>query len=117
MIFCNIKVFSYLKRHQHSLSIVSRRIQSDLNRMMTAQAIIPVLTTYMPMSILLVSGFVDGDLVFESFICGILCCWIPTGNAISVLFFVSTYRRKLTRLFINIKQVYHARTISTIIKP
>ena len=98
MIFYHIKIIKYFKRHRHTLSTVSRKVQTDLNRILMTQAIIPIFSAFLPMSIHLLSAVTDLDLVFETFIGGILYSWIPTGNAISVLFFVTAYRRKLKQI-------------------
>lgn len=103
MIFCSIKVYKYLKCHRHSLSNASRRVQSDLNKILLAQAIVPIFTAFLPMILLILGALVEWDFVFETFICGILFSWIPTGNAISVLLFVTAYRMRLKRLFLRAK--------------
>ena len=103
MIIYNIKIVNYLKHHEHSLSAISRRVQTDLNRVLTAQAIIPVFFSFFPVGLHIFSVTVDVNLVFETFIGGILYCWIPVGNAICVLFFVTAYRLRLKRLIFRVK--------------
>ena len=103
MIVCNIKVLKYLKSHRHSLSTTSRRVQNELTKILTAQAIIPIFTAFLPMAFHLLSVFIDWDFVLISFICGILYSWIPTGNAICVLFFVTAYRKKVKQLLLRMK--------------
>ena len=100
MIFCHIKIFSYLKYHYNSLSPDLKRAQNDLNRILTAQAIIPIFFAFFPMGFHIFSVIVDIDLVFETFIGGILYCWIPMGNAVCILFFVTAYRERLKELFL-----------------
>ena len=103
MIVCNIKVLKYLKRHRHSLSTASRRVQNELTKILTAQAIIPIFTAFLPMALQIFSLCSEWDLVFVTFICGILYSWIPTGNAICVLFFITAYKMKLKQLMHRIK--------------
>ena len=98
MMVSNIKVVKYLKLHRHSLSTASRRVQNELTKILTAQAIIPIFTAFLPMALQIFSLCSDWDLVLISFICGILYSWIPTGNAICVLFFVTAYKMKLQQL-------------------
>ena len=103
IIICNIKILNHLKRQRHSLSTASRRLQSDLNKTLLAQAIIPIFSAFLPMGIHITGAIFDIDLVFASFISGILYCWIPTGNAISVLFFVTAYRIRLKNLLLQVR--------------
>ena len=98
IIFCNIKVIKYLKRHQHALSPAIRRVQQDLNKVLLAQAIIPVCSAFLPMSLHIGSAIADFDFLFASFIGGLFYAWIPIGNALSVLVFVTAYREKLKQL-------------------
>ena len=99
MIICNIKVLDHLRSHRYCLSRASRRVQGELNRILTAQAIIPVFTAFLPMSLHIFSAVTEFDLFFASFICGILYSWIPTSNALSIFFFISAYRRKSKKFF------------------
>ena len=99
MIIFYVKISKYLKYHEQSLSPVSRRIQHDLNRVLIAQAIIPIFSAFLPVIIHILSGIVDADFIFVNFICGIMYSWIPTGNAMCVLLFVTAYRRKLKQVF------------------
>ena len=103
MMICNMKVLNYIKYNRHCLSTTSRRVQSELNKILTAQAIVPVLTALLPITLEISGAFTDLDLVFASFISGILYLWIPIGNAICVLFFVTAYRMKLKQLFFCIR--------------
>ena len=104
MIMYYIKIHKYIKRHKHSLSTVSMRIQNDLNRILLAQAIVPIFSAFLPMVIHFLGAITDLDLVLASFICGILYSWIPAGNAFSVLLFVTAYRKKLKQLFLQCNQ-------------
>ena len=103
MILYHIKILRYLKHHHHSLSPASRRVQNDLNRILTAQAIIPIFFAFLPVAIHIFSVIVDVNLVFLTFIGGILYCWIPVGNAICVLFLITAYREKLKHLILRKK--------------
>ena len=103
MIICNIKILKYLRQHRHSLSNASRRVQADLNKIFLAQAIIPIFSAFLPMSIHVSSALYDVNFVFATFIAGGLYCWIPTGNAISVLFFVTAYRIRLKNLLLQVR--------------
>ena len=98
MIICDIKIINYLKRNHHCLSAASRKAQNELNKILLAQAIVPIFSAFLPMTIHLIGGVTEIDLVFASFIAGILYCWIPVGNAFSVLLFVTAYRRKVKQL-------------------
>ena len=91
---------NYFHSYQHCLSDVSKRVQQDLNKVLLAQAFMPILTAFLPLTLQIISTIADADLVFVTFICGILYSWIPIGNAICVLFFVTAYRTKLKQLFI-----------------
>ena len=110
MIICYIKISRYLKENQDSLSPMSRRIQRDLNRILLAQAIIPIFPAFLPMSIHISSGFFHWEQVFPTFICGMMYSWIPIGNALCVLFFVTAYRRKLKQLFFRVKKRFSSST-------
>lgn len=103
MIRNHIKIVKHLKYHQHSLSAASRRVQTDLNRILLAQAIIPIFFAFLPVGLHIFSVVFDFNLVFETFIAGIMYCWIPTSNAICVLFFVTAYRMKLKQLIFRMK--------------
>ena len=103
----------YLKNHQHSFSTTSKKVQMDLNRMLLIQAIIPIFSAFLPISLHIISGFTDFDLVFESFFCGMLYSWIPVGNAVSVLFFVTAYRDKLKRILLWINIQFHCGKINS----
>ena len=98
MIALYIKIIKHFKAKQHLFSAASRRVQMDLNRILLAEAVIPILSAFLPMTIHVLSGFTNFNFVFESFICGILYSWIPAGNAISVLCFVTAYRKKMKQL-------------------
>ena len=98
IIFCNYKILKYLKYYKDALSPAARRVQTDLNRVLLAQAIIPIFTAFMPMSLHILSVIVYFDTAFATFIGVIFYAWIPVGNALSVLFFVTAYRKKLTQL-------------------
>ena len=112
MIVCYVKISNYLKYHEQSLSPVSRRIQRDLNRILLAQAIIPIFSAFLPMSLHILSGILDVDFVFINFICGMLYSLIPIGNALCVLFFVTAYRRKLKEIIFRVKKRFSS-SIST----
>ena len=103
IIVYSIKVRNHIKRHQSSFSADSRRIQSDLTKVMAIQAIIPMFTAFLPLTLLLISGVVNTNLALETFLSSILYSWIPTGNAISIIFFVTSYRKKLKQLIIDLK--------------
>ena len=100
MIICHFKIMKYLKYHKSCLTAASRRVQKDLNRILSAQAIIPIFFAFLPVGLHIFSVIFDFDLVFETFIGGIMYCWIPTGNAICVLLFVTAYRIRLKQLLI-----------------
>ena len=112
MIICKIKISAYLRNYQHCLSFASKRVQSDLNLMLTAQAIIPIFFAFLPVGLHIFSILIDINLVFETFIGGILYCWIPVGNAISVLAFVTPYRKKLLQLFLCRRQIQFPPSVS-----
>ena len=112
MIFCKIKISRHLKLHHHCLPTASRTIQTDLNRILTAQAIISIFFVFLPETIHFLGLFINVDFVFPSFICGILYSWIPAGNAICVLFFVTAYRKRLKQLFRSKTQFHNFVSIS-----
>ena len=115
MIIYNIKISRYIEFCQHCLSPASRKVQTDLNRMLTTQAIIPVFTIFLPMGIYLLGVMTDLNLTFPSVISRILYSWIPASNAISALFFLTAYREQLKQLFIFRKsQLSHFISVSTI---
>ena len=103
MLVCHIKIFKYFKHHEHSLSPASKRVQTDLNRTLLAQAIIPILSAFFPMAVHSVSIFSNFDFVFASFFSGMLYSWIPAGNAISILIFITAYRQMLKQLVLHSK--------------
>ena len=103
MIIYYIKILKYLQNHQHSLSITCKKVQRDLNRVLLAQAVIPIPFAFFPGSIHIISSVVDFDLTVESLVCGVLYSWIPVGNAVSILFFVTAYRRKLMKIIFHMK--------------
>lgn len=118
MIFFYFKIIKYLKHYGHSLSIISRRVQRDLNRTLLAEAIIPIFSAFLPMAVQIISGVADGDFVFANFMCGILYSWIPTGNALCVLFFITAYREKVKQLLCCIKPrsinlIWHSPNVGT----
>ena len=94
----HIKIIKYLKKHEDSLSVTSRKVQHDLSRILTAQAIIPIFFAFLPVGFHCFCVILDFNLTFESFILGFLYCWIPVANAITILFFVTVYREKLKQL-------------------
>ena len=100
MIFCYVKIMNHFHSYQHCLSDASKRVQQDLNKVLLAEACTPVLTAFLPLTLQIIGALTNFDLVFATFICGILYSWIPIGNAICVLFFVTAYRTKLKQLFI-----------------
>ena len=103
IIYCNVKIIRYLKHHEHSLSATARRVQHDLNKVLWAQAIIPIFSAFLPMSLHIGSAIADFDFLFASFIGGLFYAWIPVGNALSVLIFVTAYREKLKQLILHSK--------------
>ena len=103
IVFCNIRITRYLRHHAHSLSATTRRVQNDLNKVLWAQAIIPVFSAFLPMSLHIGSAIADFDFLFASFIGGLFYAWIPIGNALSVLVFVTAYREKLKQLIFRSK--------------
>ena len=105
MIVCYIKIINHFKYNQYCLSAASRRIQKDLNKVLLAQAIIPIFSAFLPMGIHIFSGLINVDLIFLNFIAGSLFSWIPVGNAFSVLFFITAYKERLQQLFIHMKPV------------
>ena len=100
MIFCYVKIVNHFRNYQHCLSDVSKRVQQDLNKVLLAQAFMPIFTAFLPATLQIIGALTNFDLVFATFICGILYSWIPIGNAICVLFFVTAYRTKFKQLFI-----------------
>ena len=108
MVICYVKISKYLKENEHSLSPASRRIQADLNRILLAQAIIPIFSAFLPLLIHISSGIFEADFVFANFICGILYSWIPAGNALCVLLFVTAYRAKLKQVIFRVKKSFSA---------
>ena len=98
-----IKISKYFKDNQNSLSPASRKSQADLNRVLLAQAITPILFVVLPASVHVISGIGNFNLVFVSFVCGILYSWIPIGNALSILCFITAYRTKVKQLFFHMK--------------
>lgn len=103
MIIYYIRIAKYLKENKNSLSAASKRSQTDLNRVLLVQAIIPILFVILPASTHVISCVSTFDLTFESFICGILYSWIPIGNAIGILCFITAYRTKLKQMLIHTK--------------
>ena len=103
MLICHIKIFKYFKHHENSLSPVSKRVQTDLNRTLLAQAIIPISSAFLPMVIHSVSILSNSDFVFASFFSSMLYSWIPAGNAISILIFITAYRQMLKQLVLRSK--------------
>ena len=104
MVVCYVKIMQHFKENQRCLSIVSRRVQKDLNKVLLAQAIIPILTAFLPMTLQITSVLTDFDLVFVTFVCGMLYSWIPFGNAITILIFITAYREKFKQLFFRSKK-------------
>ena len=100
IIFCNFKIIRYLKRHEHAFSSITRRVQKDLNKVLLVQAVIPIFSAFLPMSLHIGSAIADFDFLFASFIGGLLYAWIPIGNALSVLIFVTAYREKFLQIFL-----------------
>ena len=107
MLICNIKIMRHLKHYQHCLSSSSRRVQTDLSRVLRAQAVIPIFSAFLPMSIHLLSTLTNLNLTFATFICGIFYSWIPIGNAITIFIFVTAYRQKLIQLILRLKPQLH----------
>lgn len=103
IVICYIKISKYLNYHQHCLSVVSRRVQTDLNRILLAQAVVPIIFVILPLGTHLLSAITDWNLTFATFISGILYCWIPVGNATSILLFITAYRAKFKQLFIPVR--------------
>ena len=103
MIIYHIKIFKYFKYHEHSLTPACKRVQTDLNRTLLAQAIIPILSAFLPMGIHFISTISSFDLVFTSFISGMLYSWIPVGNVIRILIFITAYRQMLKQLMSHMK--------------
>ena len=99
MVVCYVKIMQHFKENQHCLSTVSKRVQKDLNKVLLAQATIPILTAFLPMTLQITSVLTDFDLVFVTFVCGMLYSWIPFGNAITILIFITAYREKFKQLF------------------
>ena len=104
IIVCYIKIMRHFKHHQHCLSDVSKRVQKDLNKVLLAQAIIPIFTAFLPMTLQIISVLTDFNLVFVTFVCGMLYSWIPFGNALTVLIFITAYREKFKQLFFRSKK-------------
>ena len=98
-----MKISNYLKHHEHTFSAASKRGQTDLNRVLLAQAIIPVFFSGLPASIHIMCSTLDFNLTLASVLGGILYSWIPIGNAISILCFITAYRRKLKQIFTRAK--------------
>ena len=93
-----IKIIKHLRERQHNFSAASRKVQTDLNRTLVAQVLIQILVAFLPLSIHFLSAVTDLDLTLLSFVSAILYSWIPVGNALSVLIFVTAYRNKLSQI-------------------
>ena len=104
IVFCNIEIFKYMTHHRHSLSEAAKGVQAELNRVLLAQTIIPTFTFFLPVTIHLIGMVSNLDLAFTSFLFGIFYSWIPTGNALSTLIFVTAYKRKLKQLFVCVRE-------------
>ncbi|KAE9548175.1 hypothetical protein FO519_008615 [Halicephalobus sp. NKZ332] len=99
-IYCNMKVIYYLKKNNVHLCKGMQTIQSELTITLTAQAVAPLVLILLPLTFqIMCIYFPDLDMDKESVYSTMILSWIPTGNAISVLLFVGTFRRKILKFF------------------
>uniref|UniRef100_A0AC34PY60 Opsin n=1 Tax=Panagrolaimus sp. JU765 TaxID=591449 RepID=A0AC34PY60_9BILA len=98
VIYCNIKIFTYMERNKHVFSPTVRRANRELNKMLTVQAALPFILYVLPMGFFVIGLLVPNEpsvilSIFSTFSFG----WIPVGNAACALFFVSAYRNLLAK--------------------
>lgn len=96
IIWCNIRVYRHMKRFTVANNARVKEIHFQLNRVLTVQAVVPIFTVVLPLSLLVIALYIDSFSIGAATSCASLgLSWIPVGNSASVLFFVKSYRRRL----------------------
>ncbi|KAE9549103.1 hypothetical protein FO519_007685 [Halicephalobus sp. NKZ332] len=116
IIFCSWKIYHFLMVHQQTSNIKSLvvEVQKQLTRTLVAQAVIPLFTFMIPVVLIIltstlpiyispgVSGFF-----------GLVLTYIPIANALSMFFFVKSYRRRGKLMFMKLLQIFLGKSPST----
>lgn len=100
-VWCNFKVLRYLRQKTSITSIATPNrpsymdIQNQLSRTLIAQGVIPLFTFAMPITLIVISVVspMNVDPGFSSML-GLMITYVPTGDALSVLFFLRSYRKR-----------------------
>ena len=108
IIFCSWKIYRFLTLYQKNSSIKSLvvEVQKQLTRTLIAQAIIPLFTFMIPVVLIILTS------IFPIYIpprvsgfFGLVLTYIPIANALSMFFFVKSYRRRGKFLFVKITRM------------
>ncbi|KAE9548762.1 hypothetical protein FO519_008035, partial [Halicephalobus sp. NKZ332] len=91
------KVYKFMKYHKSSISINANffDIQNQLTKTLIAQSIIPLFTFALPIIFIIVTVTLPIHISPEiSATTSVFFSYIPMGNALSMLFFVKSYRKR-----------------------
>ncbi|KAE9546576.1 hypothetical protein FO519_010212, partial [Halicephalobus sp. NKZ332] len=116
IIFCSWKIYKFMKIHKNSILEID--IQKQLTKTLIVQAIIPLLTCCVPVFIMMIAPLLPimiPEFVFV--LLGLVLTYIPLGNGLSMLLYVSVYRTFVMNLLREGCRYLFDRYISTTVNP
>ncbi|CAD5218967.1 unnamed protein product [Bursaphelenchus okinawaensis] len=92
-------VFKELSSKRHTMSKKTMEMQRGMNRMLIAQAIIPIFTGLLPLIVMLVSTSMRWKYQWTGFFTYFCICWLPTIGPICAIYFITSFRKRLFSIF------------------
>ena len=114
MIWCNYQIYNFLKVQKRTAvrKELYYEIQSQITKTFIAQAITPLIMVHIPLVFLFMNMYVFIEPNPEISAISILTFgYLPTINALSILFFVKTYRTQIVVIIKTVFQKYKANKV------
>ncbi|CAD5219481.1 unnamed protein product [Bursaphelenchus xylophilus] len=99
IIFTSKRVFSKLKEQRHLMSARTLEMQRGMNRMLYAQAILPVFTGFVPLSLMWTTTALRLNYPQIGFITSTFLSWLPAVSPICTIYCIGIFKRRVIRLF------------------
>ncbi|KAH7716222.1 7TM GPCR protein [Aphelenchoides avenae] len=95
MLFSTLTTLAVLRQNRHRMSMQTRYMQSQINRLMFAEVFSLASVAIIPMALILSFLFLKVQWIGFGVFITLMLQWIPAVNPITTIFLVGQYRRKL----------------------
>uniref|UniRef100_A0A7E4WDY2 G protein-coupled receptor n=1 Tax=Panagrellus redivivus TaxID=6233 RepID=A0A7E4WDY2_PANRE len=101
IVYCNFRTYIHMRR-QTGLSAKTSEVQTDMGRLLSIQAFIPMASSAAPSALLIFALIFDNvSIVSGTSFVTMFYSWLAPGNAFFILFFLKAYRRRFIRIVLS----------------